>query len=646
MIIENLNTNGLSQKHKILAYAQTIANFFMEAIEQNDCNVKIVMGFYHDLEDTVNSVKDLEKAFTPTPSLNIPYTNTNYPGTSLSGPELQAAIKALKDKCFNCKLSLPKITFDKDFKFLHNKLTVQLEVYKQVFKSDLNAPNFCHVAYSFQKACIPDILKFISLLLEAMAAILALNKLPKISLGAFVKAIIAELLASVIGKIKLSVDMFQTGLPCIISAIEEIAMAVPTAENIYKLEMEENLRSTIFPKYKSIAVYEQDLTEKVKNNQITQKEYEQLLEAYKKRQDPLTHYATKLQKQSDQAEQKISQAFGYVSDVVDRAQDEVNSYIQSILGVINYFECENARNSPDFTEVIAYISQLITVINLISSILTVYLRKVFDPLLCMDSNSLTDKKIIYQTLESATIDQFTKSDIAEIVAEFTNKKTKIDSAGLAVLIYETPYEPTLPKLTLTGCNFAEFAEAHRIDNIINTIINSPNNSEEAPNKVDNFINYFNTPLSIPPYNPFKPISYIPNVIREQYKINDPIKDNVRDTVRQIITDKQNETIFNSSPYIIKPISEIISEIPVLKIPSDKLPIVENNNGIFEEIDDIIDFIYNPPFKNNPINSGLEINNDIELEIYDQEKENIYNNNIRECRSVDDVLDILNSLKVR
>ena len=195
-------------------------------------------------------------------------------------------------------------------------------------------------------------------------------------------------------------------------------------------------------------------------------------------------------------------------------------------------------------------------------------------------------------------------------------------------------------------NFSEFAEAHRIDNIINTIINSPNNSEEAPNKVDNFINYFNTPLSIPPYNPFKPISYIPNVIKEQYKINDPIKDNVRDTVRQIITDKQNETIFNSSPSIIKPISEIISEIPVLKIPSDKLPIVGNNNGIFEEIDDIIDFIYNPPFKDNPINSGLEINNDIELEIYDQEKENIYNNNIRECRSVDDVLDILNSLKVR
>ena len=40
--------------------------------------------------------------------------------------------------------------------------------------------------------------------------------------------------------------------------------------------MEEKLRSTVFPKYKSIAVYEQDLTEKVKNNQITQKEYEQL----------------------------------------------------------------------------------------------------------------------------------------------------------------------------------------------------------------------------------------------------------------------------------------------------------------------------------------------------------------------------------
>lgn len=646
MIIENLNTNSLSHKHKILAYAQTISNFFMEAIEQNDCNVKIVMGYYHDLEDTVNSIKDLEKAFTPTTSWNSPYINSNYPGTSLTGEELQAAIKALKDKCFNCKLSLPEITFDKDFKFLHNKLTVQLEVYKQVFNSDLNAPNFCHVAYSFQKACVPDILKFISLLLGAMASILALNKLPKVSLGAFVKAIIGKLLASIVGKVKLSVDMSQTGLPCIISAIEEIALAVPTAENVYKLNMEEKLRSTIFPKYKSIAIYEQDLNAKVKNNQITKKEYDTLLEAYKRKQDPLTHYASKLKQQSDQTEEKISSAFGYVSDVVDRAQEEVNSYIQSILGVINYFECENARNSPDFTEVLSYISQLRTVINLVSSILTVYLRKVFDPLLCMDSNSLTDKKVIYQTLESATIEEFTKSDIAEIVSEFTNKKTKIDSSGLAVLIYETPYESTLPKLTLTGCNFVEFAEAHRIDNIINTIINSPTDNTQEDSKVDNLKNYFDNSINIPAYNPSQNITYLPNVIIEQYDINLPVKDAVREKIKQIITNKQNDTFFKTPPALIKPISQVLSEIPTLKIPLDKLPIMGNNNGIFKEIDDIVDFIYNPPFKENVDISGLELNDNIELEIYNPSKENIYNNNIKECRSVEDVLDILNSLKVR
>ena len=54
MIVENTSTNGLSDKHKIIAYSQTISNFFVDAIDQNDCNVKVLIGFYQELDDTLD----------------------------------------------------------------------------------------------------------------------------------------------------------------------------------------------------------------------------------------------------------------------------------------------------------------------------------------------------------------------------------------------------------------------------------------------------------------------------------------------------------------------------------------------------------------------------------------------------------------
>ena len=63
LIIENLSTNNASKKSEILAHTQTISNFFTDAIDQNDCNVKVVIGFYQELDETINSIIDLDKAF-------------------------------------------------------------------------------------------------------------------------------------------------------------------------------------------------------------------------------------------------------------------------------------------------------------------------------------------------------------------------------------------------------------------------------------------------------------------------------------------------------------------------------------------------------------------------------------------------------
>ena len=49
MIINNLNASNNSNRQQVIAYAQTIMNFFTDAVEQNDCNVKIVIGFQMNL---------------------------------------------------------------------------------------------------------------------------------------------------------------------------------------------------------------------------------------------------------------------------------------------------------------------------------------------------------------------------------------------------------------------------------------------------------------------------------------------------------------------------------------------------------------------------------------------------------------------
>lgn len=725
MIIENHSSYGNTRSHEVLAHAQTISNFFIDALEQNDCTLKVVVGFYFEIDDTINTLEDLIDALVepdiadkvkPERGRRPSYPNRSRDTTKdvlKSSPGVEATVQALKQRCFNCKLSLPKIHFDKDFRFSYNKLSFQLETYEKIF--GINRPRlvaYCQTAFALQKTCVPDILRIIALLLTALTAILALNRLPKISLGAFVKAIIGKLMASVVANIKISIDMSQTGVPCVLSAIEEIARAVPTKQEIYDLDMDPKIREKLFPTGKFVpkSVFEQSQRQKLKNKEITQEQYQREMEEYRKRNEPLRFYSDKLRSETEgrmsEAEDKISEAFDKVSSVVTKAQDDVNSYISSILGLIDYFECEGARSGPDFTDLISYINDLQTVINLFSAILGKWLAKIIDPMLCKEHISIQE---INKMIQDNSLPPLTNKDIAEILEEFSGLEHKLSNDDLTVLIYDKPYKRRLPKLELIGCNIKDFAEAHHIDNVINSIIDtSPSVPGQPP-----------VPYTPAPLLPIPGLSRIPQGSGSAslprpfyYKPKDislppargrlpvePLGFKILERLRRELGDRPGSNRLFPKGYL--PIVPITSSIPVnpgylrdplrapeslpkrlqeavvrlskiptgssLRAPVESVDIssgtsILNTPDFLKELDSLIDFLYNPPhFDQDRVGKGLtqppldiaEALPSLLEPLLEEEqgyvrkdsKRRSSNPTQQECKSFEDVLDVLSNLRI-
>lgn len=483
MIVENLNTNGRSSKHEILSYAQTISNFFIEALDQNDCNVKVVVGYYQELDDTIGSIIDLDDAFknpSDIPNRNKPYKPPLDINDIIEKPLesdfiTAAAVEALKERCFDCNLKLPRINFSNDLDFLHNKLQLQLDAYKNTFQNPFKG-NYCHLAASMQYTCIPDIVKLLGMILTAYAAVLALNKLPSFSLNAFIKGVVGTLIAKCVGSLSISLDASSTGLPCLLGVLEELAYNMPTYDNVTQRLSEEQLANWV-QDTNTIEEIKVALDNKLEAKEITLEEYDQIIDAHRKQFDPINFYAEKLEAEVGKKEEAVSSIFEYVNNILGSAQDDINSYISAVLGVINFFECENKRSGPDFTEVMEYIQNLTTVINIFSALIAIIVPKTIFWELCKDEKSY--KELVESLSESKVNKPLTKLELEEILTEFNQNKTEIAEDGLSVIIYDKPVKSRLPKLELMGCNFKEFAEAHSLENIVKGSIEDYLNSEAS-----------------------------------------------------------------------------------------------------------------------------------------------------------------------
>lgn len=227
-----------------LRYCQIIADAFTKALDQNECNVKIVIGIAQELSIQRDEVEDLWEMMKP--DVYIPtngkediykdeetytalYNTGDIPASTI------AAIKQkMKDSCYDCEFGWPKIDFNENFTFSFDKLKASLKIYTDLFK-DITNPNLCHAAGGLNMACLQDLMKIITMLLMVYSSILALRKLSGISLSAFIKGVISGLLGQLLGSLNLQVDLSQTGLACILKVFEEIASQIPDGESLNAL---------------------------------------------------------------------------------------------------------------------------------------------------------------------------------------------------------------------------------------------------------------------------------------------------------------------------------------------------------------------------------------------------------------------------
>ena len=76
----------------------------------------------------------------------------------------------------------------------------------------------------------------------------------------------------------------------------------------------------------------------------------------------------------------------------------------------------------------------------------------------------------------------------DIVEEYYGKEAEIvenPETGIQIIIYEKPKEPLLPKIDLLNCSIDDFIDSHNIDNIIKIAEDEVRNEMQTPNKTIN-----------------------------------------------------------------------------------------------------------------------------------------------------------------
>jgi len=595
---------------EMLRYAQLIADAFSKALDQNECNVKILIGLRQQIKDDRDTLRDL---YNITSGKNYPLYQQPYPTVYNSKnkqivypvkpedipPEVtKETLKRLKEKCYDCEFNFPKITFHNSLKFSFERLKLHINMYLDAFKS-LN-PNFCHVSGALNWSCLQDLIKLITLLLSAYSAVLALRKISGISLNMFIKGVISGLLGQIIGNLRLQVDLSQTGLACLIKVFEEIANNIPDGSTIHSqippglledlgliLEPNEENRIHIdedtilrgskmrLPEYRvqfdengkenyvftgwvttddDADIYDvQELDTMVKRGELqadtthhehhtvsglgtnssavlnninnynnsdsdfsnisnqnlsgttnknkaspkfdirTNKYYQDMLRNFNdpKGQNFLKTFTQKFKKEVHYYEQTVSNAFKYVNDTIEQAIEDFNTNIEQIFGLIDYFQCEAERTGPGFTEILDLIQRLATVINLISSIISLVARRQIEKL-CKTKGDIADvSDILVDDVLTSANDTYNDLYPLDVVNDFLGKvvvNTTKGNGDIVPIIYNKDSKPLLPKLNFKTCNLNEFIDAHKPSNLIPTIIadiiNNPNRPRGPFNEDD------------------------------------------------------------------------------------------------------------------------------------------------------------------
>ena len=435
-------TSNSVDVNDILYNAQLISNAFSKTMEDNNCLLMLSIGLHQEIDNTVKDLEDLVKNVSDTNDLLDKKEDSNSGEDILD--TINDIISDLKDKCFQCDLKIPDLDFDMDLNAVMAALKAQIDLFKSIFKVD--KIDLCQPAFALQSSCVPDIIRLITLLLTAFVSIMTLKKLSNISVSAFIKGVLSTLLSKITQSLKITVNIGSTNISCLVNTLQEIALAIPTQQNIAKKLSEQE----------RIALGFSDTDGNDLNTNFLRSD---MLDKLNDTINTHTVNINTIDNELNNAESQINEAFTLINDVIDLSLDELNNYIQSLLGFQTYFECESKRSGMDVEDAIKMINNLIQVINMLSSLVLSLVKKDLREQACKTPsaiNNLSEEDISDLLIKDIISDN--NQSIVEII-------DSSDSA-LEVIIYDKPLATTLPKLDLLDCSIDDFVSSHTLPRII------------------------------------------------------------------------------------------------------------------------------------------------------------------------------------
>lgn len=564
-VIQHTTVSNTSDS--ILYNAQIICKAFSDALDQNECSLKIPIGLDQEIRATLNTLVTLYNLANP-PAQVLPEITSNINGTFIyNNPKLinpvqsislADATKALKSNCLACNFGLPRLNISNQFSFSFKQLQLQLKLYTDIF-DQLSNPNLCQAAFAFRFACLPDILKLLALLLSVYSAILAARKLGSISLSGFIKGVIGALLGKIIGSFNIQIDLSQTGIGCLLNALNEIADQMPRSD-----ELADQLAELKDPNAFSTAIG-------TINDNVGM----------------VDGYIKQLTKQTKGVSSDISNVFREVSDTVNQVVVDFNEQLGSIFGLLDYLQCEAGRSGSDFTQILEYMQKIVNIINLLSAIAALIAKKQVMAALCATKNSTSSLATVPSDILYA---DNTDLQQADLIAEYTGlvvALTTNNNGDIAPLIYNKEQPTILPKLDMYTCNLSEFIKAHTVDNITNAVLNNIITNQNAENAADTNTTPNNQQgLSLNPSNVNIRNSWNEYAIQyevPEYLVKDPITGHASISAPDITTLNNNsqnaiETILNfvyNNPLDRVPVSSSDNTAPTTVTSNSGTPVAAN-----------------------------------------------------------------------
>lgn len=541
----NFNYNSPNTDVNDLLYnAELITNTFAKTLEENNCLLMLTIGLHQEINNKTKDLEDLVENVSDTNDILDGNVETNNSNDILE--VINDIVEDLKDKCFQCDLKMPDIDFNVNLKTVLADLKAQIDIFKNIF--NFNKIDLCQSAFSLQNSCVPDILRLITLLLTAFVSIMTLRKLSNISITAFIKGVLSTLLSKIMQSLKITVNIGSTNISCLINTFKEIALAIPTQENIEaKLQLQEKIALGLVD-----ANGDPTGSNKFRSNTIDSLN------------GTLNSGASKLSNLDNEIlniENQLNESFKLVNGVVDLALDEINSYIQSLLNFQTYFECETKRSGIDVEEAISMINNLIQVINMLSSLALSMVKKDIREDACKTKD----------TINNLSKDEIDDLQIKDLLEDMNQKVVEIINSSdnaLEVIIYDDNIKDPLPKLDLLDCSINDFVEAHTLPRLI----------ELAKKQIDQENRRTTTSKPVSNYTFKKPSN------KQKETINSIVDLIYTKPIKEEVEEKEKIVVDIKNPIGSKGLSSILSET----IRNDK----SQTNLACKSVEDVLSILNN------------------------------------------------------